>query len=140
MRLQPAILALALVCAPALAADAPAAAPKVVVEEAVYDFGKVPPAQVLQHTFLIKNEGNAPLQVSDVVPDCKCTATEFDKVIAPGATGKVVASVDTRMLSGQAQGQLKVITNDPVQPQLALTTKVEVQALVLAYPGQARWI
>jgi hypothetical protein len=133
---------LALLCAalPAFAAEtAPAAAPKAVVSVPVHDFGSVPPVEVLQHTFEIRNEGAAPLEITKVETDCKCTATEFDHEVAPGAVGKVTAAVDTRVLNGAVEGVLSVHTNDPSNPVLQLRTKVIVGHILSAKPGYARW-
>ncbi len=142
MRPQVAILALMLVGASAVAADdatAPAATPRAVPVESSYDFGSVPPAEVLEHTFAIRNEGTAPLLIEKVDSDCKCTAVEFDHEVAPGAEGRVTAAVDTRVLNGEALGALRVHTNDPANAILQLRTKVNVQPKLMARPGYARW-
>ena len=37
------------------------------------------------HDFVIKNDGDADLQITNVQPACGCTVASFDKVIKPGA-------------------------------------------------------
>jgi hypothetical protein len=146
MRLQAAILAFVAVTAPAFAAEsappapaAAAAAPKAVVPELRHDFGVVAPNDVLRHTFEVRNEGTAPLLLEKVAANCKCTALEFDREIAPQATGKVIAAVDTRMVEGPSVGEITVDTNDPAMPRLVLRTQVDVRSKLLAKPGYARW-
>jgi uncharacterized protein DUF1573 len=140
MRVRFAILALLFVGAPVIAAEEPAApAPKAVVVESSHDFGTVPPVEILHHTFEIRNEGNAPLEIQKVESDCKCTATDFDQVVPPGAVGKVNAAVDTKVLNGDVQGLLAVRTNDPAKPVIELHTKVFVRPLLSAKPGYGRW-
>ena len=143
MRRAAAILALSLLAAPAFPAESPSApeapAPKAVVVEALKDFGKMPPGEVLQHEFVIRNEGTAPLELLGARPSCECTVADLDRVIPPGGSGKVRAAVDTRKLTGMSRGIIEVTTNDLANLTLTLTTQVEVVPLLLARPGYARW-
>jgi len=154
MRLLTAILAVVAVAAPALAASttpapsagsapttvaASEATPKVFLPEMEYQFGQVQPRDVLQHVFVIRNEGKAPLEITKVSASCKCTAVTWDHVIPPGGSGKLVAAVDTRLLEGDSTGELTVETNDPAKPKFVLQTHVEVRSKLFASPGYARW-
>src|SRR5690349_8556368 len=93
-QMRPVILAL---CALFVAAATLLAAgkPKAVVVEPIKDAGTVSKGDKISHDFLIKNEGDADLEILNVQPACGCTVAEFDKTIAPGQTGKVHAVVDT---------------------------------------------
>ncbi|MCJ7593930.1 MAG: DUF1573 domain-containing protein [Desulfobacterales bacterium] len=51
------------------AAGQPLQGPRLVIEETVYDFGKVLEGQVIEHTFKILNKGNAVLHIQKVKPD-----------------------------------------------------------------------
>ena len=64
------------------------------------DAGIVAKGQVIETTFVVKNNGGSDLVISDARPGCGCTVASFDKVIKPGAEGKVVTSVDTKSFSG----------------------------------------
>lgn len=140
-----AILALSLLLPVGVrASEAPAAAaapaPKVVYPEPVWDAGKVIKGDTLKHTFEIKNEGTAPLQILEVVPTCGCTVADFDREIAPGGTGKVNVVVDTSTFDGPTAKALVVLTNDPVTPRAGLTVKCETRPYLRARPGYARYI
>src|SRR5882757_6798837 len=74
--------------------------PKATVVEPVKDVGSVPKGQKIIHDFVIKNDGDADLTITNVQPACGCTVAEFDKLIKPGATGKVHAVVDTAAFGG----------------------------------------
>lgn len=139
MRPASAILALALLVPPALLANGGEGGPRAVAGETVHDFGKVPPRDVLVHTFEIRNTGSEPLRVLGVESSCTCTVARFDEVIAPGGTGTVTAEVDTRSLDGQTTGILTVRTNDPDVPALRLLTQVVVEPVLGARPGYGRW-
>ena len=42
---------------------------------------------------MIKNEGDAPLRVEDVDPDCACTVADYDRVIPPGGQGEITLTI-----------------------------------------------
>ena len=70
--------------------------------ETVHDFGEVKEADgPATHTFIVKNEGDAPLIISRIVPACGCTLPEWTKEpIAPGKTGEIKVSYDTKNRPG----------------------------------------
>ncbi|HEY7159841.1 MAG TPA: DUF1573 domain-containing protein, partial [Acidobacteriota bacterium] len=72
-----------------------ASKPKMQIVEPSYDAGEMYKTnKKIQHDFIIKNIGAAELKIINARPGCGCTVTQFDKTIAPGAEGKVTASVD----------------------------------------------
>jgi hypothetical protein len=125
------------------AAPAPATTakpqPKAVAVDPVFDGGEVAKGADVRHDFGIKNDGSAPLEITDVRPACGCTVASYDKTIAPGAVGKVHATVDTLNFQGPIAKALTVFTNDPDNPQLTLTVKVKVTPFVNVSPGYARF-
>lgn len=138
-QMSPVILAL---CALFVAAATLFAAgkPKAVAVEPIKDAGIVSKGDKISHDFLIKNEGDADLEILNVQPACGCTVAEFDKTIAPGQTGKVHAVLDTAGFSGPISKGLTVFTSDPDVPQLELTVRAKVQPYISAKPGYARYI
>ena len=123
----------------ALAAAAQDDGPRAVPTEPIKDFEIVPKGDVIVHEFEIKNKGTAPLAVTDVRPACGCTVANYDKVIAPGATGKVKATVKTDHFTGPIAKSIAVFTNDPQNPKLQLVVKAKVQPYVSVLPGFARY-
>ncbi len=122
---------------PARADDAPG--PKAVASETVLDVGKVAVGQPIEATFEIANQGTAPLSITQVHPACGCTVADFDKSIAPGATGKVHAKVDTTSMAGPIAKAVTVFTDDPANPRIVLTVKATVQPFLGLNPGYARF-
>lgn len=61
-------------------------APKIVIQESRWNFGEIYQRQTVWHTFVIRNEGDEPLIISDVKSSCpSCTgAMVGKKVIQPG--------------------------------------------------------
>ena len=115
-------------------------APAAVALEMVKDFGVVNKGQRVTHEFQIRNDGEATLQITEVRPSCGCTVAEYDKTVAPGATGKVTATVDTRNFKGGIAKSVRVFTNDPANPQIDLVIKANVKSQVEVDPGYARFI
>ena len=113
--------------------------PKIVAPQPIHDFGAQPRGDKLQHDFELRNEGAVPLEVREVRPACGCTVVEFDKTIAPGAAGKVRASLDTHEFVGPIAKTIDVLSNDPSNPRLQLVVKATVRPLVTATPGYARY-
>jgi len=129
-------LALALAFAPApLAAQAKAdAGPKLVIAEDKKDVGQVAKGEPIKHVFVLKNAGTADLHITDVKPSCGCTVPEFDKVIKPGAEGKVTLTVDTKNFSGPISKTALVVSDDPALPQMTLFLTAYVKPFVEALP------
>ena len=109
-----AILAL---CAALLVAASVLAAgkPKAVVVEPIKDTGTVAKGEKIVQDFLIRNDGDAVLEITSVQPACGCTVAEFDKTVAPGQTGKVHTVLDTATFNGPIAKGVSVFTNDPTE-------------------------
>jgi len=122
--------------APAKSAAASKAvgAPKIEVIPETKDAGTVAKGQVIETTFLIKNSGASDLIISDARPGCGCTVASFDKVIKPGAEGKVQTSVDTKSFSGPISKSVLLVSNDPERGQINLFIKATVKPFVDVLP------
>jgi hypothetical protein len=114
--------------------------PKAAAVEAIKDVGTIAKGEKIVHDFLIRNDGDAVLEILSIQPACGCTVAEFDKSIAPGKTGKVHAVVDTSTFGGPISKGLTVFTNDPATPQLELTVRAKVEPYIAVKPGYARYV
>jgi len=140
-RMLVATLALAAL-APALAgAQAPAqtqaaseAKPAIDVPEKIKDFGVVTKGEKIRAVFEVRNNGQAPLEISQVRPTCGCTVADFDRTVPPGGKGKIVAEVDTSDFTGPISKAVLVFTNDPAAPNLTLVVKADVQSFIDVLP------
>jgi hypothetical protein len=73
-----------------------------------HDFGTINEGQVVEHTFSIKNTGEAPLIIQNAAPSCGCTVPAWTKEpIPPGGSGFVKAKFDS---NGKPNMQNKSIT------------------------------
>ena len=104
-----------------LPARAQAMTPKVEVGETRYDFGAVSPGTVVKKTFVIRNQGSAPLVIrrADISqPNLRLRVTQE---IAPGAVADLELAWDTSRVTGDLEGQAVLHVNDPRTPRLAFT-------------------
>jgi len=116
------------------------AQPRAVFVPTVVDAGLVVRGEHSEHIFEISNEGDRPLEVVEVDPACGCTVVDYDKTIAPGATGKLVATLNTKGLRGPVARTVRVFTNDSRNAQINLVIKANVRAYVEVAPGYARFL
>lgn len=108
--------------------------PKLVCNEPLKDFGVVVKGEEVFHSFEIKNEGKADLNILDVRPSCGCTIAESDRVIKPGQTGKVKTKLETKDFKGPITKDITLVTNDPENPQFKLFLKATIKAVVDVLP------
>lgn len=111
------------------------AAPRVKVPETTYDFGKGFEDRALAHSFVIKNEGDAPLRVEDVDPDCACTVADYDRVIPPGGEGRIALTIKPYSVMRNFLKKTTVRFNDPEQRAVVLVMKGYVQPIIEIQPG-----
>jgi uncharacterized protein DUF1573 len=103
--------------------------PKLAMDSFEHSFGTIKAGTPLNHTFKVKNDGKAPLEITNVSPSCGCTTTNYDKVIAPGQTGGITLAIDkTESYSGEVVKAADVTTNDPNKPRFTLTLKANITA------------
>ena len=112
-----------------------AGGPRLTLVDPLKDFGTVARGEKIAWDFTLKNTGDKPLEILSVQPTCGCTVADFDKVIQPGATGKVHAVVDTTQFSGPISKGITVASNDPTQPAAQLTMRAIVKPYVDAFPA-----
>ncbi len=81
-----------------------------------HDFGEVFEDKELTHTFIIKNSGNAPLTITNIDPDCACTAADYDRSIPPGGEGRLKLTIAPYSVLRHFTKETKVFFNDPDRP------------------------
>lgn len=113
---------IALLCMAGLAVAQPAAttttsstpnpnAPEITFKKDSHDFGTVKNGADISYEFEFTNTGKEPLIISDVQRQCGCTTPSYSKEpIAPGKTGKVKVSYDTKR-TGSVTKNVTVISN-----------------------------
>jgi len=117
-----------------LAAGA-ATGPKAQVPETTFDFGEVFEDRELTHTFVIKNIGDALLEIKEIDSDCACTAAESDRRIPPGGEGRIKLTIAPYSVLRKFAKKTKVFFNDSDQREVVLTLKGEAKPFIEIQPS-----
>ncbi len=112
---------------------------KIVFEEQVHDFGSFLESDGVQTTsFKFKNEGEAPLVLSNVRASCGCTTPKWTREpVAPGASGTIDVSYNPKNRPGSFNKSVTVTSNSEASTVvLHITGKVAPREKTLAeeYP------
>ena len=109
--------------------------PNVVVDESTFDFGRMVLGGSDRHTFLIKNEGEAVLQLSEPQMTCQCTvAKAAPESIAPGETGEITLEWKPTSATDTFDKGATIRTNDPDTPEIVLAIVGIVDQPVITEP------
>lgn len=111
-------LALALILTgPGLSTRVLADGPAIQCDAPVFDYGERPDTVEVDHTFIIRNAGTAPLFISQVRSGCGCTRTMLDvTALPPGGTASLSTRLTLKGCSGPKNAAIYLHSNDPVNP------------------------
>jgi hypothetical protein len=85
---------------------------KAIAQGAVYDFGFIDEGDKIEHTFTIRNGGNATLRIDDVDSSCGCTVAEMSAwSVAPGKSTQVKTVFDSLNKFGKQRKTVTISTN-----------------------------
>ncbi len=105
--------------------------PHILVEEPNFYGGTVSEGEIVTHRYVVKNTGDAPLNIKNVSTSCGCTAANAgEKVVQPGGETYIEASLDTAHRHGRVIKTINIDTDDPDKPRSTLSIGAEIQVLV----------
>ncbi len=103
-----------------------AQAPKATLVEPDFQFGKVAMGSTVEHTYIVRNTGDAPLRMSNVTMTPPLRPVKLQATIAPGQEAQLKFALDTKQLSKEFDGRIVLATDDPKAPQLEMRFSGEV--------------
>jgi copper(I)-binding protein len=110
--------------APVAAAVTNALGPKIKFATPMYDFGKARSGEPVKYTYIFTNTGDQLLILTNVVPQCGCTAAgDWTRQVEPGKTGNIPIQFNTANYNGAVFKQVTVTCNDKSQSTLFLQLK-----------------
>lgn len=112
--------------------------PKLYVEKRFHDIGSMVEGEKRTVGWTVENRGTADLVITDVKPSCGCTVVQLDeddRVIRPGGSLELKTEFDSQLRRGTQSNYVRVFTNDPLEPELKLDFKAEVESLVEVSPS-----
>jgi hypothetical protein len=104
-----------------LPAFAGAGAPKAAFRDPSFDFGRAMHGSVVEHDFVLRNEGSAALRIVKAGMTPPLLVTRMPRELAPGGEGMIHFKLDTTDLSGPFRGRITVFLNDPDLPEADLS-------------------
>jgi hypothetical protein len=125
-----------LVAVGALAEDGP----QVVFPEPDFHFSAVLSGTVVEHEFTFKNDGTLPLRVEKTYMTYPLRATKMAGTVPPGETATLRFQLDTATLNSLFEGEIVVVTNDPLNPKTRLTFQGEVLPPIQLLPLPAFFV
>lgn len=107
------------------------ALPDLAETDYVYDFGKVPPDEVVETSVKVENKGTQPLVIKSVRGSCGCTVANTGKdTIPPDESTDLRVTYDPTYNNDagkQITRQVIVESNDPKAPVVEFTIRADVQ-------------
>lgn len=104
-------------CVQLICADSLADSSRLTCDQPVYNFGVKLNTTDVKHSFALRNEGTAPLQIRNVQTGCGCTTTHLQSMtITPGQQTELQVQVSLFGRSGKQQKSIYVHSNDPQNP------------------------
>ncbi len=101
--------------------------PVITFAEASHNFGDIAQGDKIDYKFKFKNTGTEPLILSNVLTQCGCTATDWNKEpIAPGKSGEIAVTFNSAGKSG-AQNKIVTVVSNATNSQ----ERVKISANVL---------
>lgn len=87
--------------------------PELAFETKSYDFGTVSQGEEVEHPFVYRNEGDAPLVIVSIEPSCGCTVAEEppEEPILPGGSDTLTITYDSKGHRGRQNRSVSIVAN-----------------------------
>lgn len=103
-------------------------APRLVVQEAVHDFGRIKQDETVATEFTLRNNGKSDLNIRKTIGNCSCTVAELKKKsLKPGETVSMKVKFDPKGRKGNQQKSVTIYTNDPKASAQRVTIKAYIE-------------
>lgn len=110
-------------------------AARLVVDTPTYDFGTVEQGELVQHRFVLANDGGEDLHIKAINAPCGCTAAVASTLtLPPGGTADLNVTFDTTRFVGRKTKTVSVDTVDADGPAVELTLSGKVRPQVVVDP------
>lgn len=113
----------------------PSGGPKAVIEKSEHLFGIIDPCEEVAYTFVIRNEGRAPLELARGSTSCKCTMSDLpEQAVPPGGKLAVRVSSKVHQKEGDFHHTATILSNDPKNPKIPLSLRGTIRTYLGAHP------
>lgn len=119
------------------AAGRAASLPRLVVPEPIFEFGSMERNEVRSHQFILRNEGDAPLEMSEMAASCKCLSMQLSStLIPPGGQGVLRVEWRGAESADTLTQRVRIGTNDPEHEIFEFTVLGAISFAVTVEPGR----
>ena len=125
--------------AAALAQRNVAAAPRLVCEERICDFGELAATKVIRHSFRLTNAGDAPLTIERIRVCCGARSEMDHGTLAPGGETNLVVFLSLMGRNGQQRKSIYVVSDDPQEPYYRLQLVGTATSRLVMSPDRAEF-
>lgn len=111
------------------AEDTPAKkGPIIKTDEDTYNFGTIKQGEVVEHVFVVRNDGTDSLVISNTQSSCGCTTSMLDNSrLAPGQIGKLKAVFNSAGKMGHITKTIYIYSNDVTNPNKTVQITADIQ-------------
>ncbi len=117
--------------------------PKLTVDQDIYNFGTMEINTKTEHTFVIKNEGDAPLNFKNGGSTCQCTISDLPKdeigILNPGETKEVTLTISPEVATDEFDKHAVIVSNDPNNPEQRLVVQGRIVEKYKIFPRD-QWV
>ncbi|MHC4520326.1 MAG: DUF1573 domain-containing protein [Planctomycetota bacterium] len=115
-------------------------APKITLTKTVHDFGEVGPGTAHSARFEFKNEGTAPLKITQVRSCCGVVTrgVKAGQEYAPGESGVLELDYRAGEQPAPIRRQLHILSNDPLQGIVTLTIRAQIARRIDHTPSRLK--
>lgn len=93
-----------------------------------WDFGKVKTGQILEHTFVYKNESKSAVKILSTSTSCGCTVSAIKKKkLLPGDSSDIDITLNSKGYIGLVKQFIYLSTDDPGDPIVRFEINAEVE-------------
>jgi Protein of unknown function (DUF1573) len=109
--------------------------PRIQFAEPLHDFGRVEYGKVLTNFFAFTNQGDQPLEISDVVSSCGCVAARnWDRRLEPGKSGTIPVIFNATGIGDNVMKPIRIACNDTTQSNPVLYVQAKIYKPIDAIP------
>jgi len=113
---------------------------RAIVPVSAFQFGKVVQGTVVEHEFILRNDGTALLELSRTSMTSPILATRLPRNVEPGSQATLQFKLDTSSLEGPFDGQILLFLNGQDNPEVRLAFEGQVVRGIEASPMPAVYL
>ena len=102
--------------------------------ESSHNFGSVRAGSVVEHDFVLKNQGQSTVRVQRVLLTSPMVVTRMQALTPPGGENRIRVKLDTTGLKGHFEGKVGVVFNDDAAPEAVLGFEGEIAPVIEFLP------